>query len=421
QQVEGLSSQLSEREQEVERMRLESEIRSNLIREQGQKISQQTNQLTSYQNLLRMAEENLKKAQGLIQQKEKQLEQLEKEKNLIGEELSLANSKIQELEATLLGANSKIGQLEARIRELESKEDNLEELERLKKELAEEKQKIQQEKSKQQQEINSLKQELQQTKLREEQLSQKIKELGQKKVVKEVEFGPEKNKPTEEVNNWEREKEQASRERRWLTDKEIDWATARMEKKEQMPGAFPGQETPSKFKILPAHQFHYVRDITSKREKGWELAFKELLKEITDESKELIFIPVNNPNFHWSLLVFEVKGKKFYHYDTLGGANDKYVEPLVRELVGQIQAVRNVKEDYLGKYLIKKYELRQNNGWECGVAVIAIMKRIMELKFKQSLGDRLKYGSFRCGDDLGGFVFGEERKKLRQKYLAELK
>ncbi|KLL04556.1 MAG: hypothetical protein MRERV_18c013 [Mycoplasmataceae bacterium RV_VA103A] len=87
QQVEQLTSQLSEKEQEVEQKRLEAEVKANLLREQNEKINQQTNQLTNYQNLLRKAEENLKKAQGLIQQKEKKLEELEKEKNLIGEEL----------------------------------------------------------------------------------------------------------------------------------------------------------------------------------------------------------------------------------------------------------------------------------------------------------------------------------------------
>ncbi|KLL04392.1 MAG: hypothetical protein MRERV_24c014 [Mycoplasmataceae bacterium RV_VA103A] len=188
QQVEQLNNQLTEAEQREERVRLEAEVKSNLVREQSEKISQQTNQLTNYQNLLRTAEKNLKKGQEIIQQKEEQLEELEKEKNLIAEELELASGKIQELEAALISANSKIARLEAQIQDLESKQDNSSELERVKKELATERQKHQQDKTKSQQEINRLKQELQQTKLREEQLAQKIKELGAKKVkVQEVE------------------------------------------------------------------------------------------------------------------------------------------------------------------------------------------------------------------------------------------
>ncbi|CAG8465026.1 11358_t:CDS:2, partial [Cetraspora pellucida] len=348
QQVEQLNNQLSEREQEVEQKRLESEIKANLIREQSEKISQQTNQLTNYQNLLRTAEENLKKGQELLRQKEKQLEELEKEKNLIGEKLELASGKIEELEGALRGANGKISQLEARIKDLESKGDNSSELERLKKELATERQKHQQE-------INRLKQELQQTKLREEQLAQKIKGLSTKKgkiaeTTESVSFWATIKKPllytsdknTGQINDWEYQKKQAKREAeaeknkewfkegRWLTDKEIDWASERMEKNER-------------FKILPAHQFYLAKEAKRKDDL---LIFKELLKEINDSNKELIFIPVNQPNYHWSLL----------------GANDKYIKPLVSELIEQIQVIRSISEDYLARYLIKKYEIRQNNG-----------------------------------------------------------
>ncbi|CAG8701635.1 10813_t:CDS:1, partial [Ambispora gerdemannii] len=52
-----------------------------------------------------------------------------------------------------------------------------------------------------------------------------------------------------------------------------------------------------KFKILPAHQFHYVKE-AERSEAGAYLAFPDLLSEINDSSKELVFIPVNNPDFH---------------------------------------------------------------------------------------------------------------------------
>ncbi|CAG8733712.1 9505_t:CDS:2, partial [Cetraspora pellucida] len=135
---------------------------------------------------------------------------------------------------------------------------------------------------------------------------------------------PEKNKPTEEI-------------RRWLTDKEIDWATDRLSKDKR-------------FKFLPAHQFHLVKE--AKRATD-PLIFKELLKEINDSSKELVFIPV--------------KEKKFWHWDTLGGANYQYVQPLASELLEQIRQVRNVGEEYLGRYLIKQHELRQDNGSDWGI------------------------------------------------------
>ncbi|CAG8543733.1 6950_t:CDS:1, partial [Cetraspora pellucida] len=85
-----------------------------------------------------------------------------------------------------------------------------------------------------------------------------------------------------------------------------------------------------------------------------------------------------------------------------------------RELVEQIRQIRNIKEECL----IKQHQIRQNNGSDCGIAVIAIMRRIIELK-NQSWVERLKYGKFRMGDDLGGMDFSRERQSLREEYLAK--
>jgi len=53
-----------------------------------------------------------------------------------------------------------------------------------------------------------------------------------------------------------------------------------------------------KFKILPTHQFHYVKKTKGTAEANAHLAFPELLTELTGFSGELVFIPVNNPDFH---------------------------------------------------------------------------------------------------------------------------
>jgi hypothetical protein len=63
-----------------------------------------------------------------------------------------------------------------------------------------------------------------------------------------------------------------------------------------MPGSFPGQEL-ERFKILPAHQFHYLKE-APRNEAGAHLAFSELLQVLTNFNGELVFIPVNNPDFH---------------------------------------------------------------------------------------------------------------------------
>ena len=173
----------------------------------------------------------------------------------------------------------------------------------------------------------------------------------------------------EEEKNWARQEHEAEKNKewfspkRWLTDAEIDWATARIVK--PMPGAWPDQS----YKILPAWQFHLAKEAKSDA-----LLLPELLSELTSFNGELVFIPVNQPNFHWSLLVYEVKRQVFTHYDTLGGANYGYVEPLVRELLGGIHEDKVDCE----QHLVKKHDIQQGNGYDCGVAVISICQRVIE-------------------------------------------
>ncbi|CAG8821254.1 1130_t:CDS:2 [Gigaspora margarita] len=81
------------------------------------------------------------------------------------------------------------------------------------------------------------------------------------------------------------------------------------------------------------------------------------------------------------LLVYEVRSKTFYHYDTLRGANYEHAKPLVKELLQQIHQTNSPNLD---KSLIKRHDIRQGNGWDCGVAVIAIMRRIIELSTDNS-------------------------------------
>ena len=135
-------------------------------------------------------------------------------------------------------------------------------------------------------------------------------------------------------------------------------------------------EKNDKFKILPAYLFHYVKESRGKKEVKAELALGELVKELEGFKGDLVFIPVNNPNFHWSLLVYEVREKRFWHYDSLGGANWGYVEGLVREL---LENILQTKEIELEESLVAKNDIRQGNGWDCGIAVIAITRRIREL------------------------------------------
>ncbi|CAG8556596.1 20009_t:CDS:1, partial [Racocetra fulgida] len=79
---------------------------------------------------------------------------------------------------------------------------------------------------------------------------------------------------------------------------------------------------------------------------------------------------------------------------------------LVYELLKELE----VPNHLTGQHFLARHKIRQNNGWECGVAVIAIMRRI-----------RKGYKGDLENIQLGEFDFRKERKELRKKYLEENK
>jgi Ulp1 family protease len=102
----------------------------------------------------------------------------------------------------------------------------------------------------------------------------------------------------------------------------------------------------------------FTKESLESKDPDATFSFPVLLSELTGFKGDLVFIPVNNPDFHWSLLVYEVKSKKFTHFDTLHGANDAYVKPLLKELLTQIH---QTNEPNLKDYLETRYHLKQGN------------------------------------------------------------
>ena len=176
-------------------------------------------------------------------------------------------------------------------------------------------------------------------------------------------------------------------EKHWLSDQEIDWALTQIEKEWIEENSFtPTPPTDPNtiwcppastvkipfFKSLEATQFMFTKEAMETKDPDARFSFPVLLSELTGYDGDLVFIPVNNPDFHWSLLVYEVKEKKFYHFDTLRGANDAYVKPLTDELLKfLLESWQDAKF-----HIETRYHLKQGNTWDCGIAVIEIAKAI---------------------------------------------
>lgn len=61
-----------------------------------------------------------------------------------------------------------------------------------------------------------------------------------------------------------------------------------------------------------------------------------------------------------------------------------------------------------GQHFLARHKIKQNNGYDCGVATIAIIRRIRE-----------KYNESMENIELGKFDFKQERKELRKQYLKD--
>jgi Ulp1 family protease len=125
-----------------------------------------------------------------------------------------------------------------------------------------------------------------------------------------------------------------------------------------------------------------------------------LLSELTGFAGDLVFIPINNPDFHWSLLVYNCERKEFWHWDTLRGRpNQEYVKPLVEEL---LKHLLNTNSPDLKKHLILEDGITQPNTYDCGVAVIAITERLIEATEEGNTA-------------LGAFNFTQERERWKER------
>ncbi|CAG8780294.1 17393_t:CDS:2, partial [Cetraspora pellucida] len=139
-------------------------------------------------------------------------------------------------------------------------------------------------------------------------------------------------------------------------------------------------ERAGEVELVSPYDFYLAK---SGRKSGDDTKFKELLSllEKAKADKKTVFIPVNDAKSpdgggkHWSLLVYE--GTKFYHFDSAGGMNYKYVEDTVKDLLRQLGAPESHinKEN---KAIVKKHDILQGDDYNCGVAVIAFTERIVK-------------------------------------------
>uniref|UniRef100_A0A7C8Z2M2 Ubiquitin-like protease family profile domain-containing protein n=1 Tax=Opuntia streptacantha TaxID=393608 RepID=A0A7C8Z2M2_OPUST len=108
-----------------------------------------------------------------------------------------------------------------------------------------------------------------------------------------------------------------------------------------------------------------------------EESFKAFIEPLSLSTKNMIYFPVNNNEdftlaeggSHWSLLVFYREANVFVHHDSFQGSNCSYAKRLYKSV-----ALFVASPDSETRYLEQECSPQQQNGYDCGLFVIAIAR-----------------------------------------------
>lgn len=139
--------------------------------------------------------------------------------------------------------------------------------------------------------------------------------------------------------------------RKWLTDQEIEFALKRIE-----------AESVSNHIFISSYEWPLIKSNSD------EQANARLFSELAKQEKELVFIPINNPNTHWSLLVYKTKQNKFYHLDS---SQEKINSNYIKDIVNHLCQHKNAEFAELNVPL-------QPNSYDCGIYLITFVKLLSD-------------------------------------------
>lgn len=110
-----------------------------------------------------------------------------------------------------------------------------------------------------------------------------------------------------------------------------------------------------------------------------EESLKSFIQPLNLPTKKMIFFPVNNNRdvtlaeggSHWSVLVFHREANVFVHHDSFRGSNGSYAKMLCKSVNSFVGS-----SDFETRYLKFESSPQQENGYDCGLFVVAIARVI---------------------------------------------
>lgn len=103
---------------------------------------------------------------------------------------------------------------------------------------------------------------------------------------------------------------------------------------------------------------HYNGDPTA------ESQLDEIVKQCRTTRQQLVFIPINNANFNWSVLVYYTKSKQFYHYDLMG-LNQTHLQKFHQQLTKRLGVSNHLNSPVIST---------QGKNYESGLAAVGVVR-----------------------------------------------
>jgi len=206
----------------------------------------------------------------------------------------------------------------------------------------------------------------------------------------------------------------------WLNDEIINfWGAMLMERAERCKKAARGKEKEDDAAAdpddlgrfghsAPLHNIHYFNTFFFAKlvDPGYEKGrLAKWTKAVDIFTKDIILIPVNLGNQHWTCAAINMKKKRIEYYDSMGSRRAK-VYMLLRDYLNKEHMTKKSKPfDFTGweDFFDNENVPQQENGWDCGVFTCMFMEGLSR------------------GEEVEDFVFEQRNMPyLRQRLMWEI-
>ncbi|KAI8880025.1 cysteine proteinase [Backusella circina FSU 941] len=126
---------------------------------------------------------------------------------------------------------------------------------------------------------------------------------------------------------------------------------------------------------------NFCMDLLRDRDKS-----SQALPKVDIFAKDILLVPINE-SYHWVLAVIDMRKKRIYVYDSLGGSHRDMLKRLWNYLESEHQDKKKEPFDYTEwELMILKNVPQQQNSSDCGVFICTFAERLAregEMNFRQ--------------------------------------